>query len=238
MEKQNLTKEIALHTSFSRRKAEELIRSGMVKVDGRLANLGEKVGKTEEIKIDNIKIERDNTKKVYIKFNKPTGYTCTNKMFKGEKNIFSIIKTDYNLFSIGRLDKESSGLLLLTNDGDLNFKLSHPRFEHKKTYLVEIEEKKLMNNKDFIKKIKNSFLEGVDIGEKTLAKAKKVETENNNLFRIVLSEGKKRQIREMLKHFDLKVKSLKRVEFSGIKIGNLKEGEWEYLNDDEIKSLK
>ncbi|MFA5420505.1 MAG: pseudouridine synthase [Patescibacteria group bacterium] len=237
MEKENLTKVIATHTQFSRRKAEELIRLGRVKIDNRPATLGEKIGEEEKIEIDNVEIKRNN-KKLYIKMNKPVGYTCTNKDFLGEKNIFSLIKLDQKLSSIGRLDKNSSGLILLTNDGDLNFKLSHPKFEHQKIYLVEIKEKHMMKSGGFVNKIKESFLRGLDIGEKTLAKAKKVETINNTtIFKITLSEGKKRQIREMFRYFDLQVESLQRIEFAGIRLGDLKEGEWKHLEDAEIKTI-
>lgn len=236
MNKENLTKVIAENSNYSRRKAEELIKLKMVSVNEQVAQLGEKVFGEDEIKINGQKLVRN--QKIYIKLNKPVGYVCTNRSFKGEKNIFSLINIKEKIVSIGRLDKDSSGLLILTNDGDLNYKLSHPKFEHQKVYLVKIKNDNLLKNNCFLKKIKNEFMKGVDIEEKTLAKAKKLEIINEQNFKIILSEGKKRQIRRMFGFFSLKVESLKRIEFAGIKLDDLTEGEWKNLNKEEINILK
>ncbi|MCK9438933.1 MAG: pseudouridine synthase [Patescibacteria group bacterium] len=236
MNKENLTKVIAENSNYSRRKAEELIKLKMVSVNEQVAQLGEKVFGEDKIKINGQKLVRN--QKIYIKLNKPVGYVCTNRSFKGEKNIFSLINIKEKIVSIGRLDKDSSGLLILTNDGDLNYKLSHPKFEHQKVYLVKIKNDNLLKNNCFLKKIKNEFMKGVDIEEKTLAKAKKLEIINEQNFKIILSEGKKRQIRRMFGFFGLKVESLKRIEFAGIKLDDLTEGEWKNLNKEEINILK
>jgi len=236
MNKENLTKVIAENSNYSRRKAEELIKLKMVSVNEQVAQLGEKVFGEDKIKINGQKLVRN--QKIYIKLNKPIGYVCTNRSFKGEKNIFSLINIKEKIVSIGRLDKDSSGLLILTNDGDLNYKLSHPKFEHQKVYLVKIKNDNLLKNNCFLKKIKNEFMKGVDIEEKTLAKAKKLEIINEQNFKIILSEGKKRQIRRMFGFFGLKVESLKRIEFAGIKLDDLTEGEWKNLNKEEINILK
>ncbi len=236
MNKENLTKVIAENSIYSRRKAEELIRSKRVLVNDKMAQLGEKVFIDAEIKVNGQKVIRN--KKIYIKLNKPAGYVCTNKNFKGEKNIFSLINIKEKVSSIGRLDKDSSGLLILTNDGDLNYKLSHPKFEHNKTYLVIIKNNEQLKNKNFLSKLKNDFIKGINIGEKTLAKAKKIEVVKDQNFKIILSEGKKRQIRRMFDFFDLKVESLKRTEFTGIKLDGLKEGQWKNLSKEEVEVLK
>ncbi|HNV12451.1 MAG TPA: pseudouridine synthase [bacterium] len=236
MNKENLTKVIAENSIYSRRKAEELIRSKRVLVNDKMAQLGEKVFIDDEIKVNGQKVIRN--KKIYIKLNKPAGYVCTNKNFKGEKNIFSLINIKEKVSSIGRLDKDSSGLLILTNDGDLNYKLSHPKFEHNKTYLVIIKNNEQLKNKNFLSKLKNDFIKGINIGEKTLAKAKKIEVVKDQNFKIILSEGKKRQIRRMFDFFDLKVESLKRTEFTGIKLDGLKEGQWKNLSKEEVEVLK
>lgn len=236
MNKENLTKVIAENSNYSRRKAEELIRLGLVSVNNQIAQLGEKVSKEDKIKVNGQKIIRN--QKIYIKLNKPIDYVCTNRNFKGEKNIFSLINIREKIVSIGRLDKDSSGLLILTNDGDLNYKLSHPKFEHNKIYLVKINNDEQLKNKVFLNKLKNDFIRGINIGEKTLAKAKKVTIINEQLFEITLSEGKKRQIRRMFGFFSLRVESLKRIEFTGIKLDGLKEGQWENLNKEEIDILK
>lgn len=236
MNKENLTKVIAENSIYSRRKAEELIRSKRVLVNDKMAQLGEKVFIDDEIKVNGQKVIRN--KKIYIKLNKPAGYVCTNKNFKGEKNIFSLINIKEKVSSIGRLDKDSSGLLILTNDGDLNYKLSHPKFEHNKTYLVVIKDDEQLKNKNFLNKLKGDFVKGINIEEKTLAKARKIEIVNERSFKIILSEGKKRQIRRMFDFFDLKVDSLKRIEFAGIKLDGLKEGQWKNLSKEEVEVLK
>lgn len=236
MTKEYLTKVIAENSNYSRRKAEELIRLKMVLVNAQIAQLGEKVSADDEIKINNQKIIRN--KKIYIKLNKPIGYVCTNRFFKGEKNIFSLINIKEKLVSIGRLDKDSSGLLILSNDGDLNYKLSHPKFEHTKTYLVKVRNNTSLNNLSFLNQLKNGFIRGIDINEKTPAKAKKIEIINEQNFKLVLGEGKKRQIRRMFDFFNLRVETLKRIEFSGVKLNDLEEGKWKYLSEDEINILK
>lgn len=238
MEKINLTKLIAQRSHHSRRKAEALIREGLVKVDGVLAKLGDKFNDNCKIEINNKKIETKEDKKIYLKINKPIGYTCTNKTFFGEKNIFSLIPLVEKLFSVGRLDKDSCGLIILTNDGDLNYQLTHPKFEHQKTYLIKLYYDKKLEDSNFIREIIKYFKNGIDIEEKTLARAKNIEYLGNNNFKIILTEGKKRQIRKMFAFFDLNIRELKRIDFAGIKLDDLKTGEWKYLNSEEIKLLK
>lgn len=137
MEKINLTKFIADNSNYSRRQAETLIKKGLIVIDGKTAKLGEKANNKNEISIDGEKI-KTKTNKIYIKLNKPIGYVCSNKSFANELNIFSLVKTKERLFSIGRLDKDSCGLIILTNDGDLTYNLTHPKFEHQKTYLITL----------------------------------------------------------------------------------------------------
>ncbi|MFA5644267.1 MAG: pseudouridine synthase [Patescibacteria group bacterium] len=237
MEKINLTKFIADQSNYSRRQAESLIRKGLIRVNGRIAELGEKVDLKTKVEIDGKEIT-PSTKKIYLKLNKPVGYVCSNKFFKGEQNIFSLINIKDRLFSIGRLDKDSCGLILLTNDGDLTYKLTHPKFEHQKTYLIVLERDANLKNENNIKKIENRFKSGIDIGEKTLAKVKRIEFLSENEVKIVLTEGKKRQIREMFKFFELKIIKLQRINFAGIELGSLEKGKWEYLNNQEIELLK
>lgn len=237
MEKINLTKFIANQSNYSRRQAESLIRKGLIRVNGRMAELGEKVDLKTKVEIDGKEIT-PSTKKIYLKLNKPVGYVCSNKFFKGEQNIFSLINIKDRLFSIGRLDKDSCGLILLTNDGDLTYKLTHPKFEYQKTYLIVLERDANLKNENNIKKIENRFKSGIDIGEKTLAKVKRIEFLSENEVKIVLTEGKKRQIREMFKFFELKIIKLQRINFAGVELGSLEKGKWEYLNNQEIELLK
>ena len=238
MEKINLTKLIAQRSHHSRRKAETLIREGLVKVNGVPAKLGEKFNDTCKIEINNKIIKKETNQNIYLKLNKPIGYTCTNKTFFGEKNIFSLISLAEKLFSVGRLDKDSCGLIILTNDGDLNYQLTHPKFQHQKTYLVRLCSNKKLENPMFVREIVKYFKNGIDIEEKTLAKAKNIEYLGDNNFKIILTEGKKRQIRRMFAFFDLNIRELKRIDFAGIKLENLKTGEWKFLNSEEINLLK
>jgi len=235
-----LQKFIANSGYCSRRKAEELIRNSArssqfetVLVNGRPAELGMAVSRSDEVKIKGKKIELSKNK-IYIKLNKPNGYTCTNRKFEGETNIFDLVKTEERLFVVGRLDKNSRGLILLTNDGELTQKLTHPKFEHEKKYQVEIKSQNNIKTENVIQKLK----EGVDIGEgDKIVKAKKVRYLRNNKFEIILTEGKKRQIRRMFNALGIDIIDLVRVEISGLKLENLAEGKWEYLSASEIQKL-
>ncbi|HOZ53653.1 MAG TPA: pseudouridine synthase [bacterium] len=238
MEKINLTKLITERSHHSRRQAEILIREGLIKVNGLIAKLGDKVENDCELEINNKKIENKQDKKIYLKLNKPIGYTCTNKSFPGEKNIFSLIPLGEKLFSVGRLDKDSCGLIILTNDGDLNYQLTHPKFEHHKIYLIKLYFDRRLEDPAFIREIIRYFKNGIDIEERTLAKAKNIEYLGANDFKIILAEGKKRQLRRMFAFFNLNIKELKRVDFAGIKLESLKDGEWKFLTPGEIKLLK
>jgi pseudouridine synthase len=229
-----LQKIIAASGYVSRRKAEELIRAGRVKVNDATAAPGDQA----EAGRDKITVSGhligEAAPKIYIKLNKPLGYTCTNKRFPGEKNIFDLVDVPERLFAVGRLDKASRGLILLTNDGDLTQRLAHPRFEHDKVYEVRISGE-----------IKNSglicerLMRGINIGEDDgVARAKNAQYLQNSTFIIALNEGKKRQIRRMFGALDLSVLDLKRIRLAGLEIGGLKEGRWTYLTKEEINKLK
>jgi len=228
-----LQKAIANSGYCSRRKADELIRNGHVKIDGRVAIIGEQADpEINKITIDGSLIGKEE-KKVYIMLNKPLGYTCTNRNFKNEKNIFELVDLPERLFAIGRLDKDSHGLILLTNDGDLTLKLSHPRFEHDKEYEVRVRDEVI--NPGMV--VKN-LLSGIDIGnDDGIVKAVNAKYLQNDLFVITLNEGKKRQIRRMFDALGTRVVDLKRISISGLSLGNLPEGKWDYLDEEETAYL-
>ncbi|MBU0646943.1 MAG: pseudouridine synthase [Patescibacteria group bacterium] len=223
-----LQKFIASSGFCSRRKAEELIKEGKVIVNKLIAEPGQTVNEDDVIKINgkNLKLPKE---KIYIKLNKPVGYVCTNRMFFREKNVFELLPKEMNnLIITGRLDKNSHGLIILTNDGDWAEHLTHPRYEHEKEYCVKIYNLQFTSLKpeDVIKKL----LKGVDIGEdEGIVKAKAVEYLGDNKFKIILTQGKKRQIRRMLKAIDLEVVDLIRVRVGDIKLDNLESGKWEFL---------
>lgn len=223
-----LTKFISQSGHCSRRKAEELIRAGKVNVNNKTAELGQRVNEKDIIKINN-KLITTNKEKTYIILNKPRDYTCTTRKFKNEQNIFKLLPDEYkNLHIVGRLDKNSRGLILLTNDGDLSFKITHPKFEHEKKYEIKlkVESKKLKEKENIILHFKN----GINIGNGDgLVKAKDIKKLSTNKFEITLTEGKKRQIRRMFEVINLKVSDLKRISIGKINLGDLKEGEWKEI---------
>lgn len=233
-----LQKFIAASGYCSRRKAEEFIREGFVTVNGRMAELGMAVDDGDEVKVDGEKIGLA-AQKIYLALNKPKGYVCTNRSFAGEQNIFDLVQSKERLFVVGRLDKDSRGLTILTNDGDWANRMSHPRYEKEKEYEVKIinyksssfakamEDKQIINNKELTSKL----LSGVDIGEGDgVVKAKKAEYLGDDRFKIILGEGKKRQIRRMFQVLGCEVEDLLRVRIGKILLGELKEGKYKVLN--------
>lgn len=245
----NLQKFIS-HTGYcSRRKAGILITAGKVKVNGEKAQLGMKVSEFDKIEVDG-KILKLLEKKIYIKLFKPVGYVCTNRRFRGEKNLFDLEglsnMSSLGLFAAGRLDKNSRGLVLITNDGKFAEEVIHPRFGHEKEYEIRIKSQELKNGKKIPvgknsrpEKIINQLKEGVDIGEGDgFFKAKRAEYLGHNRFFLTICAGKKRQIRRMFSALGYDVEDLLRIGIGPLKIGNLKEGKWEYLKNNEITSLK
>jgi 23S rRNA pseudouridine2605 synthase len=214
--KKPLQKFIADSGYCSRRKAESLIIEGKVKVNKEVFRMGTKVDEKDQVTIKNRTI-KPQKKSIYILLNKPKGYVCTNN--ENEKNVFSLVDIKERLFVVGRLDKNSWGLVLLTNDGDLTYKLTHPSFEHEKEYIVESSREISPENMERMKK-------GVDLKEKTKAKMKSIKRIGKNKYQIVLSEGKKRQIRRTFEVFDSTVLDLKRIRIDKYKLGNLKKGQW------------
>ena len=224
-----LQKFIAQSGRCSRRQAEQLVRDGKVTINGEKANLGARVDADDAIEVEGKKIEQTK-KKIYIKLNKPMGYTCTNRFFKGEKNVFELIDgVPERVFIAGRLDKYSHGLVILTNDGDLMQELTHPSNEHEKVYRVLVAlppQQKQETADEIIKKFKG----GIDIGEGDgVVKAKRMKYLNNDLFEIILTTGKKRQIRRMFRALSYRVEDLKRIQVGKYKLGNVKMGKWEFI---------
>lgn len=216
-----LQKYIADSGYCSRRMAEDLIGKKKVKVNNKVATIGMRVDDNDKIVVENknIKPKKD---LIYIALNKPRGYVCTNRETTREKNIFSLVHIKERLFTVGRLDKESRGLILLTNDGDFAYKLTHPSFSHEKEYKVKL-------SRDIDGSIENILKAGVDINEKTKAKMKEIEKIGPKRYRVVLMEGKKRQIRRMFEVFDRTVHDLLRVRIDKYQLGGLREKNWRYI---------
>lgn len=212
----------------SRRQADKLIAEGRVKIGERTALVGEKVFAGQTVTVDHKKVQRSEPF-VMIAFNKPRGVVCTTSP-KEADNVIDFIKFDYKIFPVGRLDKESVGLLLLTNNGDLANKILKARNMHEKEYIVHVN-KPLTD--EFIKKMR----EGVPILD-TITRPCKVTKEGKYRFRIILTQGLNRQIRRMCEYFGYKVTMLKRIRIMNISLGDLREGTWRNLTEQEVAGLR
>lgn len=219
----------------SRRKSEELISEGKVKVNGVIiTEIGSKIDpSTDNVEFENRKIIPPQ-RRTYIILNKPTGYVSTCKDEKGRKTVIDLIDVNERIFSIGRLDYDTSGLLLFTDDGEIYNKVIHPRQSVDKEYIAEIYG---IPSSEDIKK----FCSGIDIGGYITAPAEfKIIKSDENISKalIKIHEGKNRQIRRMCKAIDHPVIKLKRIAVGNIMLGNLKEGKWRYLSEEEVNYLK
>ena len=233
-----INKYIALCGVASRRKAEELILAGRVTVnDEVMTELSYKVDEENDIvKVDDKLIKEEN-KLVYILLNKPEGYITTVKDQFDRPSVLDLVSDiKERVYPIGRLDYETSGLLLLTNDGELTYKLTHPKHEVDKTYVARVKGKL---TKEEIERFKT----GLKIEDYTTAPAKlKVikydEQRDSSLLEIKIHEGKNRQVRKMCKAINHPVLRLRRSAMGKIKIGDCEIGKYRYLTEDEIKYLK
>ncbi len=212
----------------SRRAADKLIEEERVMVDGVVAVNGTKVNDGQVVCIDGKPIQKQEDI-VVIALNKPKGIVCTAE--KREKdNVIDFIGYDKRIYPVGRLDKDSEGLLLLTNDGNLMNQILKASNGHEKEYLVTVH-KKITD--DFIRKMGN----GVPILDRVTAKCF-VEKTGDNTFKIILKQGLNRQIRRMCDYFGYHVVKLKRVRIMNIYVDGLKTGEYRVLSEDEVKKLK
>ena len=212
----------------SRRKCEEIILAGKVKVNGMIINeLGTKVTLDDIVEYEGKRILPEENK-VYIMLNKPEGVITSAKDEKGRKTILDIVKVEERVYPIGRLDYDSSGLLLLTNDGDVYNNIIHPRVEIDKKYIAEC--KGIFSKQDIEK-----FEKGLDIGGYVTAPAK---IRIISTVEITIHEGKNRQIRRMCSSLNHEVISLKRVSIGELKLGYLQKGKYRELTKEEIQYIK
>lgn len=213
----------------SRRAADKLIEAGRIKVNNKEVVMGQKVTPSDRITVDDVPVEDTNEKMVYIAFNKPVGIVCTTDTRVEKDNIIDYINYPSRIFPIGRLDKPSQGLILLTNDGDIVNKILRARNNHEKEYLVTVNRP---ITAEFIKKMS----EGVPILD-TITRKCYVEQTHKNEFKIILTQGLNRQIRRMCEYLDYRVTALKRVRIMNIKL-DVKVGKWRDLTKKEFKALE
>lgn len=215
----------------SRRKAEEYILAGRVAVDGKIVNtLGTKADPSKNKIFFNgkpVQFER----KVYILLNKPKGYICTSKDTHNRPTVFNLISgIKERVFTVGRLDNDTEGMLLLTNDGEFANRLIHPSFKIEKTYEAVLNKRLFLED---LRKLEN----GIILEGKRTAACKINISKSPNKIHIVIHEGRKRQVRRMFAILGYKVIELKRIKFGPLKLGNLRPGEFRYLSNLEVKKL-
>lgn len=228
MESISLNKYISDTGICSRREADKFIEAGRVLLNGLVAIKGNRVEEGDEVLLDG-KPLRQNPKLIYIAFHKPPGLTCTTDL-RDKSNVISYVNHPQRIFPIGRLDKDSEGLIFLTNDGDIVNKILRSRNGHEKEYIVVVD-KPLAP--DFVQRMSN----GIPILGTTTKKCK-VEQKGRSIFRIVLTQGLNRQIRRMCEYLGYEVVKLKRIRIMSIKLDDLAPGKWRYFTEVEMGEIE
>lgn len=231
---ERIQKVIANAGICSRRKAEELILAGKVKVNGQVINeLGYKVSEKDNIVVDNKVVEK--TDKVYFLLNKPRGVVTTTSDDKGRKTVVDLIPTDFRIYPIGRLDYDTTGALLLTNDGEFANLMMHPRSNIDKIYLAKVEG---IATGDAVKQLeKGVIVEGIKLSSSRV-KIKKIDKEKEESFiELTIHEGKNHQVKKMLEAVKLPVEKLTREKIAFLDVKDLKSGEYRKLSKKEVSQL-
>lgn len=231
---ERLQKAIANSGYASRRKAEELIKQGKVKVNGNsVLEMGFLVNDSDTITIDKKILKKES--KDYILLYKPRGVVSTTSDDKNRKTVIDLIDTNKRLYPVGRLDYDTTGLLLLTNDGNLTNALTHPSNNIDKVYIAKIDG---ILSKDDINILRNGVLIDGKKTSKALVKIEKIDKHNNTSYvKMVIHEGKYHQVKKMFESVGYKVIKLKRESFGFLNLKGLKSGEYRYLTTHEVKKL-
>lgn len=237
MEEERLQKFIANQGICSRRKAEEYITSGRIKVNGNvIMELGTKIDPNKDIiEVDGKKISNISGKKVYILLNKPIGYVTTTRDQFNRNTVLDLVNVKEKVLPVGRLDMYTSGAIILSNDGDFIYKITHPKYEVEKTYNVTL---KGQVTDEEIEQLRN----GVQIENYVTGKAKvkilRIDKEKDlSRVELIIHEGKNREVRKMCEAIGRKVLALHRTKIGNISVKDLRLGTWRYLKPNEIKSL-
>lgn len=211
----------------SRRKAEELIERGRVHINGTVATLGAKATYADDVRVDGKKIFF--TERLYFLFNKPRGYLTTVRDPKGRKTIMALLPKHTRLFAVGRLDFDTEGLLLITNDGDFSQSIAHPSKEIKKTYLAEL-------NREIVPSDLNRLKKGIRLKE-TFVKDIHAKKTGERTVTVTLHVGQKHVVKEIFKAIGYKVVHLKRTHIGNLGLGDLAVGKYRSLSSEEIKKI-
>lgn len=218
----------------SRRKSEELILAGKVKVNGKIVTeLGTKVSEKDEVEVENMEVYRK--EKEYYLLYKPEKTICSVSDEKGRTTIVDLIETDEKIFPVGRLDYDTTGLILLTNDGELTNKLTHPKGYVEKTYIAKVSG--IVTGKEIHELEEGIELEGVKT-KKARAKLKKIDKKNNKSYvELTITEGRNHQVKNMFAALGHKVLKLKRISYAFFNLEGMKIGEYRRLTAKEVKQL-
>lgn len=212
----------------SRRGADKFIDAGRVEINGQKAELGSKVEPDDEVRVDGKLVQQPERAYVYLALNKPVGITSTTERHI-EGNIVDFINHPERIFHVGRLDKDSEGLILMTNDGDIVNEILRAEHEHEKEYIVTVD-----------KPVTDTFLESMSSGVEildTVTLPAKAERVAKHVFKLTLQQGLNRQIRRMCSALGYEVKRLQRIRIMNIRLGNMKAGEWRDLTQEEKQEL-
>lgn len=236
MEEVRLQKYLANCGIASRRKSEELITSGKISVNGKvITELGTKINPSTDKILYNGKEIKEESKHVYILLNKPIGYVTTAKDQFGRDSVMDLVKVKERIVPVGRLDMYTSGALILTNDGDFVYQVTHPKHEIEKTYTVTI--KGIVTNEEVEKLRKGVKIDDYITKEAKVKILKTDEEKNQSRLEITIHEGKNRQVRKMCEAIGHKVLALHRSKIAGIGVKDLSLGKWRYLNKEEVNKI-
>ena len=231
---ERLQKVIANSGYCSRRKAEDLISAGKVKVNGTvISELGFKVDGNDQIMVNNEILSRE--EKEYILLNKPRGVVTTTSDDKDRKTVLDLIKTNKRLYPVGRLDYDTTGALLLTNDGELTNLLIHPRNKVDKVYIAKV--RGFFDKESSLKMSRGVIIDGVKTAKRFVKLRKYDKKSNSSLVEVVIHEGRNHQVKKMFNAVGFDVLKLKREMFAFLDVNGLKSGEYRYLSIKEVKQL-
>lgn len=226
-----LSKVLAAAGVAARRKAEEIIFQGHVKVNGEVVKVPQTLVVAGRDKIEvNGKPLHAPEEKVYFLLNKPAGYLCTSQEVDKENSVFNLVEESYRLFSVGRLDKDTQGLLILTNDGHFADRVIHPRYCLEREYVAKVDRE--VSHEDLVKMSKGVEIEGTQVVPISVKKVRR------GTLKIIVQEGKKREVRLLLESCDFNVLQLTRVRLGSLLLGKIPEGSYRPLTETEIKQLE